>query len=351
MIVPLTYTAVLAAGLITLICWGLWANTLASSMRKWRFEFYYCDFALASVVVSGILLMTLGSFGGGITAYENLMIVRRKLIFLAFMAGFVFGISNILLGAASAVAGIAAGFLASFAVGLSARIVWYHLASGKGEPIAVAAAAIASLAAAILAIYAYRLLRSELELTRLQKAAAKPGSTASPEHPSAGLGAALSFAAGFLFSVLFPMVNNARNDMIEFGPYPLAVLFSAGMLISTILANFFFTNLPVRGKPVSMLRYFKGSFGQHIAGWIGGLLWTCGFVALLASQAAPPEAGSTLLLRHAFVFASPVLPVISGLAFWKEFRASGAAAGRLAAGLALFAASSGIAWWTFSPSS
>ena len=105
MITPLTYSAVLVAGLVTLLCWGLWANTLASAMRKWRFEFYFYDFALSSVVISAILLLTLGSFGGGITSYENLMIVRKKLIFLAFLAGLVFGISNILLGAASAVAG------------------------------------------------------------------------------------------------------------------------------------------------------------------------------------------------------------------------------------------------------
>jgi glucose uptake protein len=132
------------------------------------------------------------------------------------------------------------------------------------------------------------------------------------------------------------------------GPYPLALLFTGGMLASTILANFFFTNLPVRGKPVSMFRYFRGSFRQHLTGWIGGFLWTCGFVALLVSGAAPAEAGSTFLLRHAFVFAAPILTVISGLVIWKEFRGSGAAAGRLAAGLVVYLAAVGIAWWAIS---
>jgi len=44
MILPTTYTAALLLGIVSMLCWGSWANTFKLT-RKWRFELFYFDYA------------------------------------------------------------------------------------------------------------------------------------------------------------------------------------------------------------------------------------------------------------------------------------------------------------------
>jgi glucose uptake protein len=48
---------------LTMICWGSWANTQKLAARTWRFELFYWDFVAGLVLTSLIAALTLGTFG------------------------------------------------------------------------------------------------------------------------------------------------------------------------------------------------------------------------------------------------------------------------------------------------
>ena len=56
MILPQTYFAALCLMILSMLCWGSWANTFKVS--KWRFELYYFDFAFGLLVAAVILSFT-----------------------------------------------------------------------------------------------------------------------------------------------------------------------------------------------------------------------------------------------------------------------------------------------------
>src|SRR6266481_6221130 len=74
MILPASQTATLALLVISLICWGSWANTLKLA-GKWRFELYYYDFALGFAVLALVAAFTAGSLNSGeLTFQDNFLI-------------------------------------------------------------------------------------------------------------------------------------------------------------------------------------------------------------------------------------------------------------------------------------
>lgn len=57
-------TAVLFC-VVTMLCWGSWANTQKLAAGSWRFELFYWDCVLGIVALALISALTLGSFGEG----------------------------------------------------------------------------------------------------------------------------------------------------------------------------------------------------------------------------------------------------------------------------------------------
>ena len=55
-------TAVLFC-IITMLCWGSWANTQKLAGKTWRFELFYWDYVIGILLFSIIAAFTLGSTG------------------------------------------------------------------------------------------------------------------------------------------------------------------------------------------------------------------------------------------------------------------------------------------------
>ena len=49
--------------LITMLCWGSWANTQKLAGKEWRFELFYWDYVVGVFLLSLVMALTLGSFG------------------------------------------------------------------------------------------------------------------------------------------------------------------------------------------------------------------------------------------------------------------------------------------------
>src|SRR5947209_18821438 len=60
MIVPTTYAAALLVTILSMICWGSWANTQKLS-GKWRFELFYYDYSFGVLLTAIIAAFTFGS--------------------------------------------------------------------------------------------------------------------------------------------------------------------------------------------------------------------------------------------------------------------------------------------------
>src|SRR5712692_5477804 len=103
MILPQTYGAALVLIIVSMLCWGSWANTFKLTGR-WRFELFYYDYAFGVLLAAVIAAFTFGSLGTELTFYDNLLIAGYRKMLYGFGAGVIFNLANMLLVAAISVA-------------------------------------------------------------------------------------------------------------------------------------------------------------------------------------------------------------------------------------------------------
>src|SRR6476646_8082382 len=93
-------TAVLFC-IITMLCWGSWANTQKLASKNWRFELFYWDYVIGILLFSIFCAFTLGSFGtSGRSFLQDFAQADAKNIGSAFVGGIIFNAANILVVAA-----------------------------------------------------------------------------------------------------------------------------------------------------------------------------------------------------------------------------------------------------------
>lgn len=93
-----SYPVAVALCLVTMLCWGSWANTQKLASRKWRFQLFYWDYSIGVLLLALILAFTLGSMGeAGRSFLEDLAQADRQWLGSAFFGGVIFNLSNILL--------------------------------------------------------------------------------------------------------------------------------------------------------------------------------------------------------------------------------------------------------------
>src|ERR1019366_9774803 len=108
MILPGSFLFSLLLLIVSLLAWSSWPNTFKAVSKKWRFELYYCDFALGFLLASILAAFTFGSLGSdGFSFVDDLLLAGKKQDAFAMMAGLVFNLGNMLFAAAIYVSGIA----------------------------------------------------------------------------------------------------------------------------------------------------------------------------------------------------------------------------------------------------
>ena len=56
-----SYALAVAMCIITMLCWGSWANTQKLASKEWRFQLFYWDYALGVLALAVLLAFSLGS--------------------------------------------------------------------------------------------------------------------------------------------------------------------------------------------------------------------------------------------------------------------------------------------------
>jgi glucose uptake protein len=104
------------------------------------------------------------------------------------------------------------------------------------------------------------------------------------------------------------------------GPYGMALLFAAGLLLSTFMYTPFFLNFPVAGAPMQFSDYFRGTARQHLLGLLGGGLLALGAAAGFVGAATPASVKIGAASSDTAVHAGAVIAALWGLLAWREFR-------------------------------
>lgn len=312
MILPATYNGALLLIILSMICWGSWANTFKLA-GKWRFELFYYDYSIGVLLAAIVAAYTFGSMGSDLSFSDNLLIALRRNMAYAAAAGVVFNLANMLLVAAISVAGMAVAFPIGIGLALVVGVVWNYALNPQGNVVLLGTGVALVTAAIVVDALAYR-------------AHAAGRSTSKKKTGPGPKGILLSLISGLLMGSFYPLVEMAKGggpDNAGLGPYAVAFLFAVGVFLSTFIFNLYFLNLPVQGASLSMFDYFKGSLGQHALGVLGGAIWCVGAIANFTAASAPKTVQVGPAISYAVGQGATMVSALWGLLVWKEFAGAG----------------------------
>lgn len=306
--------------IITMLCWGSWANTQKLAGKTWRFELFYWDYVIGILLFSLLSALTLGSIGKeGRNFMEDILQADSSNILSALIGGFIFNAANILFSAAIAIAGMAVAFPIAIGLALVLGVIVNYTGSQKGDPvflfIGVALVAIAIIINAI----AYR-----------------KATTANQQISTKGI--IISLIAGGLMSFFYRFIA-ASMDLENFSnpaagkmtPYTAVFIFSVGIFLSNFIFNTILMKKPLHGSPTGYKEYFKGNFGVHMVGVLGGLIWGVGnsFNLIAAGKAGPA-------ISYGLGQGATLIAALWGVFIWKEFQQAPKGTSALLAAMFIF---------------
>jgi glucose uptake protein len=311
-----SYPVAVLMCIITMICWGSWANTQKLASKEWRFQLFYWDYCLGVLLLTLLFAFTLGSMGDyGRSFVDDVRQAQGKYIASAMIGGVVFNIANILLVAAIDIAGMAVAFPIGIGLALVIGVFTTYRVDPSGNP-ALLFTGVACVAAAIIVdALAYRKLPTSGQKTTVK-------------------GIVLSILCGVLMGQFFrfvaaampPLDKIADPDMAgRLTPYTALVFFALALFLSNFVINTLVMLKPFTGDPVPLGDYFtKGNARLHLVGILGGMIWGVGMsFAILAGDTAG------YAISYGLGQGATMVAALWGVFVWREFRAAPAGVNRL----------------------
>lgn len=288
---------------VTMFCWGSWANTTKLTTKTWRFELFYWDYGFGILLTTLLLAFTIGSNGSeGRGFLADINQADNSNMLSAFIGGVIFNLANILLVAAIAIAGMSVAFPVGIGIALVLGVIVNYIAVPQGNPVLIFGG-VALIALAIL-----------LNARAYQKLQAITSGGVSKK------GLILSVVSGCLMGLFYKYVAGSLVtdfNVPEAGkltPYTALVIFAVGIVVSSFLFNSIQMKRPFIGTPVSFADYFKGITKDHFIGILGGAIWSIGMsLSIIASGKAGPA------ISYGLGQGATVVAALWGIYVWKEF--------------------------------
>jgi glucose uptake protein len=217
-------TAVLFC-MITMLCWGSWANTQKLASSSWRFELFYWDYVIGILLMAVVLGHTMGSTGTeGRPLMEDLHQASNENALSALWGGILFNAANILLVAAISIAGMSVAFPVGIGLALVIGVIVNYIDAPIGNPVLLFSGVALVMLAIVLNAYAYRkkLLQESGVSTK---------------------GLVLAVVAGALMGLFYKYVANSMFPDFKhpidgkLSPYTAVFIFSFGILVSNVVFN------------------------------------------------------------------------------------------------------------------
>lgn len=321
MLLPTTYAAALLLLLGSMLCWGSWANT-QKLVGKWRFELFYYDYSIGVFLCALIAAYTFGEMlPKELTFSDNMLIAAKRQMLWGFAAGAVFNLANMLLVAAIAVAGMAVAFPIAIGLALVIGVVWNYALNPQGNPLLLFGGAVLVVIAIVVDAFAYNAyLDSKMAQTKPEAQPETRSKSYAPKPTGAARGIILSIVSGLLMGTFYPMVEIGKQGESGVGPYGIALLFGAGVIISTLLYVPFFLTFPVSGEPIEARLYWKGTRKQHLLGLAGGVIWMIGGICNFTAASTPVQVQVGPAVSYALGQGATLVSALWGLLVWKEFK-------------------------------
>ncbi len=297
-----SYPLAILLCIVTMLCWGSWANTQKMASKEWGFPLFYWDYTLGIILLSLVFGLTIGSMGqNGQEFIPNLLQSSMKAILLALLGGAVFNMANLLLVAAIDIAGMAIAFPIGIGIALVLGVVVNYVAVPVGDPILLFTGVGFVTAAIIVDALAYKRI-------------SKGNSTKKGILFSLSAGILMGFFYRFVAASISTNFANPTQGLLT--PYTAVFIFALGIFVSNFFFNTFFMYKPVTGDKVSYNDYFsKGNPKLHIIGIFGGMIWALG---MLLNMIAAGKAG--FAISYGLGQGATMVAAIWGVFIWKEFK-------------------------------
>lgn len=308
-----TYATAVVLCLVTMLCWGSWANTQKLTTSTWRFELFYWDYALGIMISALVFAFSLGSTGEeGRGFLADLDQAEAANLQSAFMGGVFFNAANILLVAAIGIAGMSVAFPVGIGIALVLGVLVNYISQPIGNPQLIFGGVILITLAIVLNARAYR----QLSAGNGEKLSQK--------------GLWLSVISGCLMGLFYKYVADSmvadfsQPEIGKLTPYTALVMFALGILLSSLVFNTLQMRKPFSGAPLRFSDYFAGNGKDHVMGMVGGAIW---FVGMALSILASEKAGAAV--SYGLGQGATVVAAIWGIYIWKEFESAHAGTKRM----------------------
>jgi glucose uptake protein len=298
---PETYAIVLSFIVLSMLCWGSWANTI-KLCPGYRFQLFYWDYVLGLLVGALVWGLTLGSAGStGRPFFQDLAAIPETSLILALTGGIIFNVANLLLVAAIEIAGLAVAFPVGIGLALVVGAVSSYILSPNGNPLMLFGGIALVVAAIVCDAIAYRLREQE------RPAMSKRG-------------VVISLISGLLMGSFYPFVSRSMSGPMAPGPYAVSFYFVIGVAMCAVLMNYALMRKPLDAQPpVAMSGYFAAPASWHLWGIVGGAIWCTGavlnFVASRAHIVGPA-------VSYSIGQGATMISAFWGVFIWHEFSAA-----------------------------
>jgi glucose uptake protein len=299
---PHTYPAALLLMLLSMLCWGSWANAQKIDAR-WRFELFYLDYTLGLLAAALLFGLTLGRTdpASADSFFANLHASSTRSLVEAFAGGAVFSIGNILLVAAISVAGMAVAFPVGAGLALVLGSLLNYFVSPTGNPVLIFGGIALVCIAIGLDALAYRDLESS------GKSSAK--------------GILLSIAGGIGAGLFYPLVAKSLSGPAHLVPYTVNFIFALGALTTAVPMSYLLMRKPVTGPQLNLRDYAAGGARVHAWGIVGGIVWGLGTIANFVASYVPMIGPAT---SFAMGEGNTMISALWGVFIWREFNGANA---------------------------
>ena len=314
MLTPHSYAAALSLMLLSMVCWGSWANTQKAD-AAWRFELFYLDYNIGLLACAVLVGLTLGNLHPGApdSFFADLRAAGPRSVFDALAGGVVFTAGNLLLVAAISVAGMSVAFPVGSGLGLVLGAVLNYLVAPSGNPILIFSGIALVCVAIALDALAYR-AHSRAATPTI------PGAHGvNPPAPSTAKGLILSVCGGVGAGLFYPLVAKSLTGPAHLNPYTVNFVFAIGATLSAIPITYVFMRHPVAGPRLGFVDYFAGRTSLHAWGVFGGLLWGVGTIANFVASYVPMIGPAT---SFSMGEGNTMISALWGVFVWREFRGS-----------------------------
>jgi glucose uptake protein len=298
---PENYAIALLFMILSMLCWGSWANTV-KLCPGYRFQLFYWDYVIGLLIGALAWGLTLGTAGSTGRAFiPDLLATPRSSLVFALIAGIIFNVANLLLVAAIEIAGLAVAFPVGIGLALVVGAASSYVLSPNGNPFMLFGGILFVVAAIVCDAVAYRLREQQ------QPAMSRRG-------------VVISLLSGLLMGSFYPFVARSMSGPGAPGPYAVSLIFVIGVVLCAIPFNYLLMRKPLDAQPsVAMNGFSAAPLRWHIWGIIGGVIWCTGavfnFVASRAHIVGPA-------VSYSIGQGATMISACWGVFIWREFSAA-----------------------------